>query len=294
MINTSTASSTNHTATLTLPTSTGTILSLAWSPNGANLAAVTSRGYACVWDVTTGDLVLQKQITRSRLLAVAWSHQGRALLLGSEHGMLSTLHVATRTLVTTSTFAQPITRIAWSPNAVTPRFFVVTGQVLKVFTQGKPEPSMLRYHTPIQDACWSPDGNQVALVCRNGLAEVWDASIRRVIWWQTYRQTQPASITWEATGKRLALGCQDGTVQFQELSHTTTGEIVSLSRYPIQDVRWGERYLVASSEQEVAFWDGAITPRPLQHATPVQALAFDPYGTVLATARQGIVAIAAL
>lgn len=283
-----------HTATLTLPASTGSILQLAWSPGGTCLASVTSRGYACVWDIPSGKLLLQKQVTRSRLLAVAWSHQGRALLLGSEHGVLSTLHLATQTLVTTFTFPGPISQIACSPNAITPRFFVVTGQVLKVFTQGKPEPRTLRYHTSILHACWSPDGHQIALVCRNGLAEVWDAPTRRVIWRQTFQQVQPSSITWEVNGRRLAIGAHDGTVQFQEVSRATTGEVVPLSRYPIQEVRWGERYLVVSSEQDMAFWTGDTPPAHLQHATPVETLAFDPHGTVLATARQGIVALAAL
>lgn len=294
MMNTSTNYLTHSTTTLTLPAFTGSILNLAWSPGGTRLAAVTSGGYACVWDVSTGDLVLQKQMTRARLLAVAWSHQGRALLLGSAHGTLGTLHLSTKTVTTTSTFPQPVTKIAWSPNAVTPRFFVVTGHLLKVFTQGKPEPSMLRYDTPIQDACWNPDGTQVALVCRNGLAEIWDAPTRRVLWRQAYQQTRPSSVTWEATGKRLALGCQDGTIQCQDITRADAEKVVPLSRYPIQGVQWGERYLVARSEQELAFWDGTTAPIPLQHATPAQTLAFDPHGTILATARQGIVALAAL
>ena len=294
MMNPSTTHFTNAPTILTLPALTGSILSLAWSPSGTRLAAVTSRGFACVWDVPTGELVLHKQMTRARLSAVAWSHQGRALLLGSAHGMLSTLHLATQTVATTSTFPQPITKIAWSPNAVTPRFFVVTGQILKVFTQGKSEPSTLRYDTPIKDACWSSDGTQVSLVCCNGLAEIWDAPTRRVLWRQAYQQVRPSSVTWEATGKRLALGCQDGTVQFQEIACAATGEVVPLSRYPIQHLCWGERYLVASSEQEVAFWDGVTTGASLPRTTPAQTLAFDPHGTVLATARQGNVALATL
>lgn len=82
----------------------------------------------------------------------------------------------------------------------------------------------------------------IALICLNGLAEIWDAPTGRVIWGQTYQDIQPGSITWEATSKRLALGCQDGRVQFQALSNSTADEVVLLSRYPIQDMRWGERH----------------------------------------------------
>jgi WD40 repeat protein len=289
-----TTSNHHHTATLTLPASTGSILQLAWSPGGTCLAAVTSRGYVCVWDISSGKLLLQKQVTRSRLLAVAWSHQGKALLLGSEHGVLSTLHLASQTLVTTFTFPRPITHIACSPNAITPHFFVATGQELKVFTQGKPEPCTLCYPTPILHACWNPDGHQIALVCRNGLAEVWDVPTRCVTWRQAYQPVQPSSITWEANGRRLAIGARDGTAQVQEIVGAATGEVVLLSRYPIQDVCWGERYLVASSEHDMAFWSGDTSPEHLQHATPVQTLAFDPHGTVLATAQHHVVALAAL
>jgi WD40 repeat protein len=277
---------------LTLPDAAGSILNLAWSPDGSYLAAVTSRGYVSVWKAASGELMLQKQITRARLLSVAWSQQGRALLLGSDQGLLSTLHLATRTVTTTSTFFQPITHIAWSLNTVMPRFFVVTGQELKVFAQGKLKPFTLRYHTPIQDACWSPDGNQIALLCRNSMAEVWDAQTRRVIWCQTYH-CRPVSITWDATGKRLALGCQDGSVQLQELTSATSTESVTLSRFPIQDVRWNERYLAASSEEHVALWDGSTTLLPRPRATPSQPLAFDPDGTRLATVFAQSITVAA-
>jgi WD40 repeat protein len=270
------------------------ILDLAWSGDGARIAAVTSCGYVCTWEVFSGTLLLQKQITRSRLLSIAWSQQSRVLLVGSEQGTLYSLHLSTRTLTATSTFPQPVTRISWSPHALTPRFFVVTGQVLRVFTHVNAQPSTFRYHTPIEDACWSSDGQQIALLCRNGLIEVWDAPTRCVIWRQQCKRAHPSSIAWEARGTRLAIGAQDGTVQFQEITGASTGKSVPISRFPIQDLRWGAYCLAASSELGVTLWSGNGSLGQMHDSTPVQRLAFDPYGTVLATALCSTIALAAL
>lgn len=281
-------------STLALPPQTGSITALAWSEDNTHIAAVSTSGMLVIWQARSGACLLHQRVTRARLCAVAWSRQGRSLLLGSEHGTLSVFHLPSRTLVHSTTFPEPVAQIAWSPNAVDTRFFVRTGTTLHLFSQGQLEPRDLRYPTLLVDACWSPDGQSLALVCANGLVEVCDTCTRRVIWQQTRSQSVALRVTWDVTGHRLAIGMADGTIQMQDMRTGQGGAPLPLSRFPIQALRWGERYLVAGSEREVAFWcDAEKSP----HRQPIEALppfTFDTNGAVLATAWPRAVALTTL
>lgn len=280
--------------TLILPTQAGTITALAWSEDASHLAAVSSTGLLLVWHASSGTCILSHQIARTHLTAVAWSRHGKSLLLGSSRGSLSVFHLSSRTLVHSTTFPEPVTQIALSPNAIETRFFVRTGPFLHLFTQGWQQSRTLRYPTVLLDACWAPDGQSLALVCSNGLVQVCDASTRRVRWQQTTFPSQALRVTWDATGKRLAIGMANGAVQMHDLHEGMANTPFLLSCFPIQALGWGEHYLVAGSEREVTFWrDDANAP----HREPTCSLptfTFDPQGTLLATVWPPAIALTTL
>lgn len=276
---------------LALPEEAGTITHLAWSAESTQLAAVTSTGFAAVWDTRQGTRLLCQRITHAALSAVAWPGQQRCLLVGSDDGTLRILHLSTRTLALAYTFPERISRIAWCPNAVENRFFVVTGNTLRLFIQHKPEPLTLRYATPLLDACWKPDGQHIALVCQNGLVEVWDVLRRRTLWRQLSPCLQPSGVTWDATGQRLAVGTRAGTIQVHRWEADQPEEEVLLGRFPLQALHWGEYGLVARSEDGMVHWNARTQVTPCQPLPAPTTLTLDARGTLLATARQGTVAI---
>jgi WD40 repeat protein len=280
---------------LLLPPSTGTLNALAWSPDGEQLVAVSSMGFVLIWETTSGDCVLQQHVSRVPLSAVAWSPQGRCLLLGDTHGGVSFFHLSAQTLTPLCGFAEAVTHLAWSPQAVDSRFLVVAGATLRVFTQDQRAPLTYAYATPLQDVSWSPDGSLIACVCANGLVEIWDAVTRRFhcVWPSGEQGDLPSRVDWDASGQRLALGTRAGTVQIHNLSTKHSYDAVSFSRFPIQTLQWGERYLVAGGEFDLTWWDEQET---LTHcsATPVTTCLFDPTGMVLATVRGRHVAFATL
>lgn len=279
---------------LPLPPRTGAITALAWSEDNTHLAAVSTSGMLVIWQVRNGSCLLQQRITRSRLCAVAWSQQGRSVLLGSAHGTFSVFHLTTRTLVHSTTFSDPVTQIVRSPNVVDARFFVRSGASLHIFTQGQAEPRTVRYSTPLVDACWAPDGQALALVCANGLVEVCDARTRRVLWRHADVLSTALRVTWDAPGGRLALGMADGTVRMHDLRTGHGSPPLSLSRFPIQSLRWGERYLVAGSEAEVTYWNDAQALAHCQQTRALPAFTFDRDGAILATAWPHAIALTTL
>ena len=280
--------------TLDLPVQAGIITALAWSEDATHLAAVSSTGLLLIWHASSGTRVLSHRVARTRLTAVAWSRHGKSLLLGSARGSLSVFHLSSQTLVYSSTFPAVVAQIALSPHAIETHFLVRTGSSLHLFTQGRPQPRTLRYPTTLVDSCWSPDGQSFALVCANGLVQVCDASTRRVRWQQTTFPSQALRVTWDAAGKRLAVGMANGAVQIHRLCGEGDDQPVSLSRFPIQVLGWGERYLVAGSERDVTFWRDDTSAPHCQPTRSLPALTFDAQGTHLATAWPHAIALATL
>lgn len=269
----------------------GAISKLCWSPDGSRLAAASDSGSVAVWETCTGTCLFEQRVARQPITALAWTGQQRCLLVGSDDGTLRLLHLSTRTLALAYTFPERISRIAWCPNAVENRFFVVTGKTLRLFIQRKPEPLTLRYATPLLDACWKPDGQHIALVCQNGLVEVWDVLHRRTLWRQLSPCIQPSGITWDATGQRLAIGTRAGTLQVHRWEDDQPEEEVPLARYPLQALHWGEYGLVARSEDGMVCWHARAQDTSRQPLPAPTTLTLDAQGTLLAMAQQRTIAI---
>ncbi|HEU5377155.1 MAG TPA: WD40 repeat domain-containing protein [Ktedonobacteraceae bacterium] len=280
-------------ATFSLPPLAGTIRDLVWSPDGTQLAAVTSAGYLFVWQTTRGACIVRQQVRRGPLSALAWSPHGRCLLLGDTQGGVSFFRLATQTLTTLLVFSQAVTRLAWSAHAVPSRFFVITGTTLHLFTQGRVHPWVCSYGVPLHDACWSPEGERIALVGAPGLIEIWDAVTRRAIWRQTSQGACPSHVSWDGAGQRLAVGTHAGTVQIHDLRTRACQQTLALSPFPLHSVQWGAHALVGGSERDFAVWQEAQAC-PSRCAMPTSKCVCHPAGLVLATASHGTVVLASL
>ena len=115
---------------LTLPPRSGTIIEMAWSPDGNKLAVVTDIGYLHVWYTTTGKHLLHQRLGRTRLLTVAWDRTSLSLAVGAENGVLYRLSRLTADpILSRNQFPAPITQIAWSSSPLG-RCLVVCGQTL--------------------------------------------------------------------------------------------------------------------------------------------------------------------
>jgi WD40 repeat protein len=277
--------------TFTLPLQfAGTISALAFSPDSTRLAVVSSRGSLAIWETRTGACVFAKQITRDRLTALAWTRQGKCVLLGGQRGILSLLHLASGEAVTSASFSHPITKIAYAPNEEIERFLVMAGPILQVFTAGQPHGVTRRYPTPLVDAAWCPAGRDLALLTQHGLVDVWEVASRSTRLRAILPNT-PRCLTWGATDQELIIGTHAGTIQDYSLRKAYWGNEHPISRFPLAALFRGEAGLIAQSACETVLW----TSQALQAlAQRVQALALDPCGTTLATAHAGAIQIAPL
>ncbi len=280
--------------TLELPPQAGAITALAWSQENIYLAAVSSNGMLLIWHIPNGTCCFARRITRECLCSLAWSEQNKCLLIGSTRGRLGVFHLASQSLVHSTTFPQAVSQIALSPSTIERRFFVRTGASLYVFTQGQQQPRTLHYGTPLLDACWTPDGQALALVCANGLVEVCDIRPGQARWQYIDALSSALRVAWDVTGHHLAIGLADGTIQMHNPWKSGNAASLTLARFPIHTLGWGEHYLVAGSEHEVIYWNDTRAACQRQPTGHVPAFAFDRDGTVLATVCEQAVALTTL
>ncbi len=281
----------------TIPPRSGTITALAWSADGTHLAIVTSRGWLIIWSPAAPARARWRQrLGQSRLLTLAWARQGHSLAVGGANGALYRIQLtgapgAHRLLVTRHLFAGAITRLAWSSSPLD-RCLVVAGSRLTLLDIRGCQ-MILQYSTALLDAAWSIDGRTFALVCQGGLLEIWDAEQQRLCF-SCAEAVGAQCLCWSRDGQRIALGTRQGSLH---LCHPRTGTIEHarvLARFPLHTLAWGARDLIAASEQEITLWSGTGLPRVLQRATPIQTLALDAPGMVLATAQSESVSLMAL
>ena len=180
---------------LHLPHYAGHLCDVAWSPLGTHLAAVSSAGWVVVWDSSTGELLHQKQVTHTPLRSVAWARQGTCLAIGCQEGIVRMLdeHL---TVCATYPFDSPVTRIAWAPHIVG-ACVIVTGQHVTVLREDNRTTRVLRYHCAVLDAAWSGDGRQVAILCADGLVEIWQARQSKLIHRFSTQPMANGSLFWD-------------------------------------------------------------------------------------------------
>jgi WD40 repeat protein len=247
---------------LLLPPYAGHICDIAWSPLGTHLAAVSSAGWVFVWDSDTGKLLHQKQITRTPLLSVAWARQGTCLAVGCQKGVLRMLdeHLG---VCAVHPFSSPVTRIAWAPHVVG-ACAIVTGQSVTILREEKPTTRVLRYHSAVLDAAWSGDGRQIAILCANGLVEIWQVRRSRLDHQFSTEPMAGGSLLWDQACHTITVVGAAGSLYSYPLLESrpvlSSPPSVILSplpgtagrRWPVQDP--SGRYLAATSPHAVLLY----------------------------------------
>jgi WD40 repeat protein len=168
---------------------------VAWSPDGKRLASADSLAMQppVIWDSQTGQVLLTLQVKTGQLnplwLGLAWSPDGKKLAAvgslmdpanGSDKGMILIWDAKTgqqEQLLTEGMNDYRLLAVAWSPDS---QFLAcgTTGSELFVWNMVTLIPlAQLQGHRDIIDRlAWSPDGNRLSSVARDGTLQIWDLS----------------------------------------------------------------------------------------------------------------------
>jgi WD40 repeat protein len=215
---------------LAIPYGAGTLLDVAWSASGTHLAAVTSAGWIFLWDGQIGEIRQQKQVARTALLSITWAREDTALAVGGQDGIVRLLDAQLR-ISSTYPFEAPVTRIAWAPHVVG-ACAIVTGEQVTVLREDTRTTRMLHYRSAVVDVAWSGDGRQFAILCADGLVEIWYARQGRLVRKMMTEPLTDGSLSWDQPCRTLLIRDVWGAVCAYPLHEVPEHASPSVSRRP--------------------------------------------------------------
>lgn len=267
--------------------------SVAFSPDGKQLATATQDGLVIVYNTMTragrrlrghedqvigiafspdGSTIASASIDKTVRLWDATSGEPRAVLEGHAQGS----H--------TVAFSHDSKLVAASGYDETVRIFDVGS--------GK-ERAVLRGHTgPVRGVAFSPDGKTLASGGADQLVKLWDVASGAPRATLRGHQRELYSVAFSPDGKRLVSGSYDGTVRVWDLATTLQVRAINPGTGPIGGTafnRDGQLIAVAEADGHVTLWDAATGKLRRSLETPGRpwSLSFHPNGRFLAAGGQG-------
>ncbi|HVO81615.1 MAG TPA: WD40 repeat domain-containing protein, partial [Terriglobales bacterium] len=161
---------------LTLRGHSGSVLGVAYSPDGKRLATCSQDGKVKVWDAGSGQELLTLRGHLGSVLGVAFSPDGTRLATASEDGTVKVWDAGSgQELLTLRGHLGSVLGVAYSPDGTRLATASQDGTV-KVWDAGSGKTLLtLRGHSgSVLGVAYSPDGKRLATCSQDGKVKVWD------------------------------------------------------------------------------------------------------------------------
>jgi hypothetical protein len=197
------------------PSTTKNIRSLAWKPDGSQLAAVNAERQLTLWDAATGKPWKSLTLPPGGTGTLAWSSDGRIIATG----VGTAIHLwdeQLKPLQILPGHREGITRLAWSPDST--RLASAGGDTsAKIWDirSGWALHTLLGHGAPVHGVAWSPDGSRLVTGSWDLSVKIWDTATGVEI----CAFDKPAgivqmieSVAWSPDGKRIAIADIQGCI----------------------------------------------------------------------------------
>jgi WD40 repeat protein/CHAT domain-containing protein len=285
----------NGSKILSIPVTTCRLSSLAISHDGEAMAVVSAGGPLFLLDVHSGEVV--RVLTgHSGAYSVAYSPDGRYLLLGSYRGTFTVLDAETgKTLLTVAASDNTacLVSAAFSPDGAT----IASGSKdheLKLWSSVTGNPTgtangeCISRDGPATTAL-SPDGKVLASGSFDGTVDLWDAKTGDVIESLSGHTSSIRCVAFSPDGTRLVSGEFEGELILWNLTTGTPLHSLSGHSSSVECVSFSpDGTMIASGSQDdhVRLWDvatGSTLHAFEAHSGDVRCIAFSPDGKILAS-----------
>jgi eukaryotic-like serine/threonine-protein kinase len=280
-----------------IPAPTGGLTSVAFSPDGKELAAGTIDGKVKRWDLASGTERKSLLGHHSRVQAVAFSPDGRWLASASNDGSIRVWDAETGKPKHSLNGHYPAMAwgVAFSPDS---QRLATSGDdaAIRIWDVGLGRQLLILYgHTEgIANVAFSPDGRRLVSASDDQTVRVWDAAAVQTTLTLCAHKNSVRGVAFSPDGKRVASAGDDGPRDDDAVRvwDAVTGRVLLSLRVPggaaaVAFSPDGRHLAAAGGDKTVWVWD-AVSGREehqLQgHGDKVLSVAFSPDGRLLASA----------
>jgi len=198
----------------------GSVLAIAWSPDGALIASAGNDKSVQVWRVATGDNLYIYQgharwLKGGAVNMLAWSPDGQLIASGGNDKTLQVWKAASGTYIfDLRENASEVRAVAWSPdskciasgdNGGRVRIWdAATGNIIYTYSA---------HSAAVRSIDWSPDKRHIASASDDNTVQIWDALAGNHVFTYNLHTASVKAVTWSPNSKHIASASLDNTVQ---------------------------------------------------------------------------------
>ncbi len=166
-----------------------------------------------LWNYQTGDVVTNFVTNDSGVAAMAFTPDGKLLVIGTTKGVVRVLDVAAWKVTRIIDLDSPIHSLAATTNRVLLGYGDGTVAMLK-FEEQASIPEVKKQSGAINAVAFSPKGEQFAAASVDGTVKVWDAETLKLLCSQEGHRGAALAVAFSPNGQKMASSGADGTVNY--------------------------------------------------------------------------------
>ncbi|KAK3371787.1 hypothetical protein B0T24DRAFT_579249 [Lasiosphaeria ovina] len=268
-----------------------TVDSVAFSPDGKQLASGSDDKTVRLWDIASGICLQTLEGHTDEVISVAFSPDGKQLASGSSDKTVRLWDIASGVcLQTLEGHTDEVNSVAFSPDGKqlasgsddkTVRLWDIASGVCLQTLEG---------HTDeVNSVAFSPDGKQLASGSSDETVRLWDIASGICLQTLEGHTNEVNSVAFSPDGKQLASGSDDETVRLWDIALGVCLQMLEGHRHWVNSVAFspdGKQLASGSDDETVRLWDIAsgICLQALEgHTNEVNSAAFSPDGKQLAS-----------